>query len=49
MLDAFAKEGGIACTSLAELGSKCNVVLTVVVNAAQTEAVLFGEQGASMR
>ncbi|BCQ24842.1 NAD-binding protein [Caballeronia sp. NK8] len=45
-LDAFAAEGGIACASAAELGGKCEVVLTVVVNAAQTEAVLFGESGA---
>ncbi|BBU29000.1 dehydrogenase/oxidoreductase [Burkholderia sp. THE68] len=45
-LDAFAAEGGIACASPAELGGKCEVVLTVVVNAAQTEAVLFGESGA---
>src|ERR1700760_3628807 len=37
VLDAFAKEGGIACASPAELGGKCEVVLTVVVNAAQTE------------
>lgn len=46
VLDAFAAEGGIACASPAELGGKCEVVLTVVVNAAQTEAVLFGETGA---
>ncbi|GJH19557.1 NAD-binding protein [Caballeronia novacaledonica] len=46
VLDAFAAEGGIACASPAELGGKCEVVLTVVVNAAQTEAVLFGESGA---
>jgi 3-hydroxyisobutyrate dehydrogenase len=46
VLDAFAAEGGIACASPAELGSQCEVVLTVVVNAAQTEAVLFGESGA---
>jgi 3-hydroxyisobutyrate dehydrogenase len=46
VLDAFAAEGGIACASPAELGGKCEVVLTVVVNAAQTEAVLFGENGA---
>ncbi|SAK62109.1 3-hydroxyisobutyrate dehydrogenase [Caballeronia pedi] len=45
-LDAFAAEGGIACATAAELGGKCEVVLTVVVNAAQTEAVLFGENGA---
>lgn len=46
VLDAFAGEGGIACASPAELGGKCDVLLTVVVNAAQTEAVLFGENGA---
>ncbi|SAK78201.1 3-hydroxyisobutyrate dehydrogenase [Caballeronia glebae] len=46
VLDAFADEGGIACATAAELGGKCEVVLTVVVNAAQTEAVLFGERGA---
>ena len=45
-LDAFAAEGGFVCASSAELGGKCEVVLTVVVNAAQTEAVLFGENGA---
>ncbi len=41
--EAFAKEGGVACASLAELGAACDVVISVVVNAAQTEAVLFGE------
>ncbi len=40
--DAFVKDGGTACTSLAELGSQCDVVVSVVVNAAQTESVLFG-------
>ena len=43
--EAFAKEGGVACTSLAELGAACDVVISVVVNAAQTEAVLFGQDG----
>jgi L-threonate 2-dehydrogenase len=42
---AFAKDGGVACASLAELGKACGVVVSVVVNAAQTEAVLFGEGG----
>ncbi len=48
---AFAQGGGTACASLAELGAACDVVVSVVVNAAQTEAVLFGEGGcaASMR
>jgi L-threonate 2-dehydrogenase len=39
---AFAKDGGVACDSLAQLGAACDVVISVVVNAAQTEAVLFG-------
>ena len=42
---AFAKDGGVACASLAELGAACDVVISVVVNAAQTEAVLFGAEG----
>ncbi|MDR5754642.1 MULTISPECIES: L-threonate dehydrogenase [unclassified Caballeronia] len=46
VLEAFAAEGGIACATPAELGGKCDVVVTVVVNAAQTETVLFGDSGA---
>jgi putative dehydrogenase len=42
---AFAAQGGTACASPAELGAACDVVVSVVVNAAQTESVLFGEQG----
>jgi len=42
---AFASDGGVACATLAELGAACDVVVSVVVNAAQTEAVLFGEGG----
>ncbi len=44
---AFAAEGGVACADPAEVASRCNVVVSVVVNAAQTEAVLFGENGAA--
>ncbi len=40
---AFAEGGGVACNSLAELGATCDVVVSVVVNAAQTESVLFGQ------
>jgi putative dehydrogenase len=40
---AFAAEGGTACASPAELGAACDVVVSVVVNAAQTESVLFGD------
>ena len=43
--DAFAANGGVACTSPAELARQCSVVVCVVVNAAQTESVLFGDQG----
>ena len=44
---AFAAEGGVACASPAEVAAQCKVVVSVVVNAAQTEAVLFGERGAA--
>ena len=44
---AFAAEGGTAWASPAELAAHCEVVVSVVVNAAQTEAVLFGEHGAA--
>ncbi|MFL9889776.1 L-threonate dehydrogenase [Paraburkholderia sp. RL17-381-BIF-C] len=46
ILIAFVAEGGVGCATPAELGAQCEVVVTLVVNAAQTEAVLFGEQGA---
>ncbi|HSO44893.1 MAG TPA: L-threonate dehydrogenase [Rhodoferax sp.] len=42
---AFAAQGGVACASPAELAAQCQVIVSVVVNAAQTEAVLFGDQG----
>ena len=42
----FAQGGGTACATLAELGAQCDVVVSVVVNAAQTESVLFGSDGA---
>ncbi len=43
--EAFAKGGGTACASLRELGAACDIVVSVVVNAQQTEAVLFGSGG----
>lgn len=46
-LTAFSAEGGVACATPAQLGAACDVVLTLVVNAAQTEGVLLGEQGAA--
>lgn len=42
---AFAADGGHACSSVAELGAVCDIVVSVVVNAAQTEDVLFGKGG----
>jgi len=47
VLQRFADAGGVPCASPAELGSRCDVVLTLVVNAQQTEAVLFGAEGAA--
>ena len=44
---AFAAEGGTACAHPAEVAAHCGVLISVVVNAAQTEAVLFGEHGAA--
>jgi putative dehydrogenase len=45
--EAFAAEGGFTCDSPAKVAKACEVVVSVVVNAAQTEAVLFGEGGAA--
>ncbi len=44
---AFAAEGGVACAAPADVAAACEVIVSVVVNAAQTEAVLFGEHGAA--
>jgi 3-hydroxyisobutyrate dehydrogenase len=44
---AFARAGGTACATAAELAASSDVVVSVVVNAAQTEAVLFGDGGAA--
>lgn len=47
----FTAAGGQLASSLQDLASRCDVVQLLVVNAAQTDAVLFGEQGlaASLR
>ncbi len=42
----FAAAGGQCAESLVDLASRCDVVQVLVVNAAQTEAVLFGADGA---
>ncbi|MDQ3026104.1 MAG: NAD(P)-dependent oxidoreductase [Pseudomonadota bacterium] len=44
---AFAAEGGVACANPAEVARACEVIVSVVVNAQQTEQVLFGERGAA--
>lgn len=46
VLRQFAADGGVACATPAEMGRACDVVITLVVNADQTDAVLFGENGA---
>ncbi len=43
--EAFAAAGGKAVATAAELAPHCHVVLVLVVNAAQTEQVLFGPGG----
>ena len=40
-----ASAAGTACPTPAALGRHCQVVISVVVNAAQTEDVLFGPEG----
>jgi putative dehydrogenase len=45
--ETFAAEGGVACDNPAEVAAACEVLVSVVVNAIQTEAVLFGEDGAA--
>ena len=42
---AFAAEGGTAHGSAAEIAAQCDVLVSVVVNAAQTEELLFGSGG----
>ena len=45
--EAFAREGGVACATPADAARSCEILISVVVNAQQTEAVLFGEHGAA--
>ena len=41
----FVAEGGRVASSVAALGAQCDAVVVLVVNAAQTESVLFGADG----
>jgi L-threonate 2-dehydrogenase len=43
----FVAEGGVACANPADAARACDVLISVVVNAAQTEQLLFGENGAA--
>ena len=42
---AFVADGGVACANPAEVAQGAQVVISVVVNAEQTEQVLFGDEG----
>ena len=44
---AFIANGGVACATPAQVAQASQVVISVVVNAQQTENVLFGEGGAA--
>jgi putative dehydrogenase len=44
-IERFRAEGGAGASLPAEAGAGADVVISVVVNSAQTEAVLFGEDG----
>jgi L-threonate 2-dehydrogenase len=44
-VQAFTAEGGVACASAAEVAAVCDTVISVLVNAQQTEQVLFGDNG----
>jgi len=46
-LDTFRLAGGVACKTPQEVGRHARAIVVVVVNAAQTEAVLFGAEGAA--
>jgi putative dehydrogenase len=47
VLSLFESEGGVPCADAAQLGAACEVIVILVVNADQTDAVLFGEKGAA--
>jgi L-threonate 2-dehydrogenase len=47
VLSLFESEGGVPCADAAELGAACEAIVILVINADQTDAVLFGERGAA--
>jgi 3-hydroxyisobutyrate dehydrogenase len=49
VLREFAREGGQACSSPAEVGARAQVVVVLVVNAQQTYEALLGTAGAAAK
>lgn len=47
VMQRFVAGGGVACSSVAEATRQADIIFSVVVNAQQTEALLFGDQGAA--
>ena len=47
VVQSFVDLGAVGCPSPAALGAECDVVIVLVVNADQTEMVLFGDAGAA--
>ena len=45
IVQSFVNSGAIACADPADIGAACDIIIVLVVNAEQTEAVLFGERG----
>lgn len=48
-VEAFVRDGGTACAHPADVAAACTVLVSVVVDAKQTEDVLFGANGAAER
>src|SRR5258705_13809332 len=47
VLESFVAEGGVAAADPADLAGKTDRIVVLVVNAEQTDAVLFGPRGAA--
>jgi 3-hydroxyisobutyrate dehydrogenase len=47
LADQFVQDGGTACHTPFEVAQHCDILMSVVVNAEQTEQVLFGQNGAA--
>ena len=44
-VSAFTADGGVACDSAESVADACPIVISVLVNADQTEQLLFGASG----